>query len=190
MPVDFIGFTADRRISGAIPLADDRLSDMLNSVARLVVRGASVDDLLKGGEPYVNDETITVGDLVVVVAAGRRGSEARRRRTDLHKVRIGLSRFVVSGMLHLPPDSDPLPLTGSPEIVLAGRDLLVALTEATVTYDRADAPVSEDHEAILVNRALASWIEVGDDLDGEDALAGRSEPRYHAAMVKDFTGSY
>ena len=33
MPVDLIAFTADRRIHGAIPLADDRVSDMLNSVA-------------------------------------------------------------------------------------------------------------------------------------------------------------
>ena len=32
MPVDLIAFTADRRITGSIPLADDRLSDMLNSV--------------------------------------------------------------------------------------------------------------------------------------------------------------
>jgi len=40
MPIDFIAFTSDRRLSGRIMLADDRLSDMLNAVPRLVVRDA------------------------------------------------------------------------------------------------------------------------------------------------------
>jgi hypothetical protein len=190
MPVDFVGYTADRRISGAIPLADDRLSDMLNSVSRLVVRRATVDDLVNGGEPYVNDETIAVGELVVVVAGGRRGSESRRRRTELCKVRMGLGRFVVTGMLHVSASSEPLPISGDPDVVLAGRDLLVALTDATVTYDRATTPDSEHHDAVLVNRALATWIDVGDDLDGDEPAMTDSRPRYHAAMVKDFTGSY
>ena len=48
MPVDLIAFTADRRIHGAIPLADDRLSDMLNSVPRIVIRGAVIEDLVDG----------------------------------------------------------------------------------------------------------------------------------------------
>ena len=40
MPIDFVAFTSDRRITGRIMLADDRLSDMLNAVARLVIRDA------------------------------------------------------------------------------------------------------------------------------------------------------
>jgi len=40
MPIDFLAFTSDRRISCRIMLADDRLSDMLNAVARLVIRDA------------------------------------------------------------------------------------------------------------------------------------------------------
>ena len=46
MPVDLILFTVDRRISGAIPLADDRVSDMLNSVPRIVMRGAVIENLV------------------------------------------------------------------------------------------------------------------------------------------------
>ena len=45
MPIDFLAFTSDRRISGRIMLADDRLSDMLNAVARLVIRDAQVEEL-------------------------------------------------------------------------------------------------------------------------------------------------
>ena len=45
MPIEFVGFTSDRRITAMIPLADDRLSDMLNSVTRIVLRDAVVGDL-------------------------------------------------------------------------------------------------------------------------------------------------
>ena len=48
MPVELIAFTADCRIRGVIPLADDRLSDMLNSVSRVVIRGAVIEDLVDG----------------------------------------------------------------------------------------------------------------------------------------------
>ena len=192
MPVDFLGFTADRRIHAAVPLADDRLSDMLNSVPRIVLRGATVEDLVTGGEPRVGDLTLAVGQLVVVVASGRRGSESRRRRTDLRRVRVGLTRYVVTGMLHVPPQDHDLPLSGDPSVVLAGRDLLVALTDATVTYDKADTPTSEQHDVVLVNRSLATWIDVdgiGDD-DDDASLTATREVKYHAAMAKDMTGSY
>lgn len=46
MPVELIAFTADRRIRGLIPLADDRVSDMLNSVSRVIVRAAEIGDIV------------------------------------------------------------------------------------------------------------------------------------------------
>ena len=60
MPVDLIVFTADRRIQGAIPLADDRISDMLNSVPRIVMRGAVIEDLLAGTPPRTVDLTLAI----------------------------------------------------------------------------------------------------------------------------------
>ena len=64
MPVELIAFTADLRIEGRIPLADDRLSDMLNAVPRVIVRGASVQDLVDGGPPEAADLAIPVGSIV------------------------------------------------------------------------------------------------------------------------------
>jgi hypothetical protein len=187
MPVDLIAFTADLRIQGAIPLADDRLSDMLNSVSRVVVRGALVADLANGGPARTADLTLEVGSIVAVIVTGRRGLETRRRRTVVHRARVGLPRFVVSGSLHVPVGSDELIVSSDPAVVLAGRDLLVPLTEATISYDR-DAPTSEQAETILVNRAHATWIDLDEAArgDGEEP----AEPRqrvYHAAMPKDFT---
>ena len=187
MPVDLIAFTADLRIRGAIPLADDRLSDMLNSVARVVVRGAVVDDLVYGGPEETADLTLPIGSIVAVLATGRRGVETRRRRTVVHRARVGLARYVVSGLLHVPVGGDGTATSSDPAIVLAGRDLLVPLTEARITYDRVDASTSEAAETILNNRSHAKWIDL-DEAAGDDGEPIETRQRvYHAAMPKDFT---
>jgi hypothetical protein len=191
MPIDFVGFTADRRITGMIPLADDRLSDMLNSVSRVVLRDAVIADLAADNPPMTVDVTIVVGDLVAVVGTGRRGSEAQRRRTAVRRVTMGLGRYVVSGALHVPPGHEELPRSLDPKAVLAGRDTMIPITDATITYDCAAAPRTEQHETILVNRARALWIEVADD-DDEGGL-GAEEPEDHTPIrtnyIKDFTNT-
>jgi hypothetical protein len=192
MPVDLIAFTADRRITGTIPLADDRLSDMLNSVPRIVIRGATVTDLVENAIPRTADITLAIGSIVAVVVTGRRGSETRRRRTNLRLARVGLVRFVVTGSLHVPSGSiDPL-ASNDPAVVLGGRDMLVPLTDVTIAYDLGLGPTTEQHEIVLINRAHATWIDLDDaatiDNDEVDVLEGR-ERTYHASMIKDFTGA-
>jgi hypothetical protein len=192
MPVDLIAFTADRRISGTIPLADDRLSDVLNSVPRIVLRNATVQDLVADSVPRTVDVTLAVGAIVAVVATGRRGNEMRRHRTDLRLARVGVVRFVVTGSLHVPAGSiDPL-ASNDPAVVLAGRDVLVPLTDATIAYDLGREQVKETHATILINRAHATWIDLDDaatvDVDAVELLDER-ERSYHAAMIKDFTGA-
>jgi hypothetical protein len=190
MPVELIAFTADRRIRGAIPLADDRLSDMLNSVPRIVIRGAEVLDVVNGGPARVADVTLTVGSIVAVLSSGRRGVETRRRRTDVHRARIGLVRYVVSGSLHVPPGAEANLLSHDPQVVLAGRDVLVPLTEASISYDLDGATVTEAFETILINRAQATWVDLDDQAGGDDSDIIDSKPKvYHAAMAKDFTGA-
>jgi hypothetical protein len=187
MPVDLIAFTADSRINGAIPLADDRVSDMLNSVSRVVIRGATITDLVSNRAPQTADVTLSVGSIVAVLVSGRRGVDARRRRTEVHRARIGLTRFVVSGSLHIPVGAADRLTSGDPSVVLAGRDILVPLTDATITYDRADVPTAEQFETILVNRAHATWIDLDEAAGGDDSELVERAPVYHAAMVKDFT---
>ncbi len=188
MPVELIVFTADRRIRGLIPLADDRLSDMLNSVPRVVVRAAEIEDLVASNPAQTADVTLAVGSIVAVLVSGRRGLDSRRRRTEVHRARIGLTRFVVSGSLHVPIGAADWVTSTDPAVVLAGRDILVPLTDATITYDKADQPTSERFETILVNRAQAVWIDLdaaaGGD-DDSDLIAERPKV-YHAAMAKDF----
>ncbi len=188
MPVDLIAFTADRRIRGAIPLADDRLSDMLNSVPRVVIRGAAIEDLVSDGPVRTADLTLAIGSVVAVLVAGRRGVDSRRRRTELHRARVGLTRFVVTGTIHVAAGALDGLGSNDPAIVFAGRDILVPLTDATITYDKADTSTTEQFETILVNRTHIAWLDLDDAVGGDDADLGGEPPTvYHAAMVKDFT---
>ncbi len=190
MPIEFVGFTADRRITASIPLADDRLSDMLNSVARIVLRDAVVGDLAEGGPTLSGDVTLPVGDLVAVIGNGRRGSESQRRRTSVRRVSLGLGRYTVSGCLHVDPSAGDFPRHADPADILAGRDILVPVTNASITYDCMDVRTTESHETILVNRARTSWIEIlpdQEDEGDEEATDDPGDPR--TRYVKDFTGS-
>ena len=188
MPVELIAFTADRRIRGAIPLADDRLSDMLNSVPRIVIRGAEVKDIVFGGPVTIADVTLAVGSIVAVLSSGRRGLETLRRRTDLHRARIGLDRYIVTGSLHL-PDGEAAPPSREPQVVLAGRDVLVPITEATIAYDCRGEIITEQFETILINRTQAAWVDLDGAADGDEEIVDERPKTYHAAMAKDFTGA-
>src|SRR3954469_9427499 len=191
MAIAFVGFTADSRIVGSLPLADDRLSDMLNSVARVVIRDASVEDVdlgpLEGGAV-----TVPCGDFLAVVATGRRGFEGRRRRTEVRHVQVGLGRYVVTGHIHARPEAAKPALTEGLDALLTGGELLVPLTDATMNYSRAGKPCKERWETLLVNRARVAWIrdaEVGkvDEPDEEDELVEEAPTR--TRYVKDFTGT-
>lgn len=187
MPVELVVFTADRRIAGSIPLADDRASDMLNSVPRVVFRDAEIADLVNGGTER-SEVTVSVGSIIAVTTSGRRGLEALRRRTDLHRARIGLIRYIVSGWLHVPVGNQADLDTDQPHVALAGRDVLVPLTDASITYEGADETVTETAETILVNRAHATWIDLDERAGGDDSRLLEKPVVYHAAMARNIPG--
>ncbi|HKG57546.1 MAG TPA: hypothetical protein VKA85_09875 [Candidatus Limnocylindrales bacterium] len=189
MAIAFVGFTADSRIVGSIPLTDDRLSDMLNSVARVVIRDASVEDVdlgpLEGGAV-----TVPCGDFLAVVATGRRGFEGRRTRTEVRHVQLGLGRYVVTGDIHVRPEAAIAATTEGLDALLTGNELLVPLTDSIIQYTRAGKPCKERWQTLLVNRARAAWIRPAEDAveqpeEEELVEEGPTRTRY----VKDFTGT-
>lgn len=188
MAIEFVGFTADSRITGQIPLADDRLSDMLNSVARVVVRSGATEEI-DTRRIQLGDATVPCGELLVVGGTGRRGVESQRRRTKTRRVRIGLGRYVVEGLLHVLPAAHAASLDGDPDQLLVGRDLLVPLTEAILVYDRSGKRFEETWDTLLVNRARASWIEAVDDGAGLTEDVAEPPSRAQARYAKDFTGT-
>jgi hypothetical protein len=191
--IEFCGFTADHRISGRLPLADDRLSDMLNSVARVVIRGA-VSESIDNGFQVSGDVLMSCGDLWLVAGTGRRGIETRRRRTATRRIRAGLGRYVVEGDLHVAAGAGRSVPGGNLDDLLAGRDLLVPLTSATLTFDRAGRSIAEEHETLLVNRSRIEWFEpVGDDEPAPadpwaDALIGAEPARAPAPTGPERAG--
>jgi hypothetical protein len=189
--IEFAAFTADHRLTGRLPLADDRLSDMLNSVARVVIRGA-VTEAIDDGYTEAGDVMVGCGDLWIVAASGRRGIESRRRRTSTRRVQAGLGRYVVEGDLHLPVEVGRPAPSGDLEELLAGRDLLVPLTDATLTFDRAGHSTAETHETVLVNRARIEWIETTGETAAADEwtsqLIGVEAPRTPAVAARDRAG--
>jgi hypothetical protein len=190
MPIDFIAFTSDRRLSGRIMLADDRLSDMLNAVPRLVIRDAQVEELNDDRSPRLADVTVAVGEMLLVVGSGPRGNEQLRKKWLKRRVSVGIGRFVVEGDLGYPTET-PLPESSDPSVVLANRDLLVPLTDATVAYDRRGTPVNETFETMLVNRARASWIDIAPDVfvDESTVEADGTPVQRRTRYIKDFTNS-
>jgi hypothetical protein len=97
---------------------------------------------------------------------------------------------VVSGWLHVPAGTTADLGSRDPAVVLAGRDVLVPLTEATIAYDRGGEAISEQFETILINRSQATWIDLDDQAGPDDADVADERPKvYHAAMAKDFTGA-
>jgi hypothetical protein len=190
MPIDFIAFTSDRRLSGRIMLADDRLSDMLNAVPRLVIRDAQVEELNDDRSPRLADVTVAVGEMLLVVGSGPRGNEQLRKKWLKRRVSVGIGRFVVEGDLGYPTET-PLPESSDPSVVLANRDLLVPLTDATVAYDRRGTPVNETFETMLVNRARASWIDIAQDVfvDESTVEADGTPVQRRTRYIKDFTNS-
>src|SRR5919109_2285644 len=161
MAIELVCFTPQCRISGALPLADDRLTDMLNAVTRIVVRQGTLEDL-DSGRLQSGDLSVDASQLVAVVATGSPGLAARRKRTNTYPSRVHLGRYEVAGLLHQPAGEPEPPLAGRPAEVLAGRDVLVPLTEATISYERRGERVVERHGTILVNRAVAVWIDPGE----------------------------
>ena len=191
MPIDFVAFTADRRISGRIMLADDRLSDMLNAVPRIVVRDAQVDELTENAP-----------------ASSRRRDDRDRRALRGRRVRAARQRDAAPEVAEAPGIGRPRPVRrrGRPRLPERGRPARVErpvgrageprpprpVTDATITYDRADGPSTESFETVLVNRARATWIDLEpaailDPYGAEDEEENEASAR--TRYMKDFTNS-
>jgi hypothetical protein len=103
---------------------------------------------------------------------------------------MGLGRYVVTGLLHVLPSAHEASLGGKADELLVGRDLLVPLTQASITYDKAGSAVDEVWETLLVNRARAAWIEADDEeLLAADAPEDADERLARSRYAKDFTGT-
>ena len=95
---------------------------------------------------------------MAVIARGPRGNPARRLATHPHAVVVESGVYRIGGLLHAPlgADLEQRWQDGSP---------MVPLTEAWLEYRSGDQHRREHSEAVIVNRDLATRIELTPELD-------------------------
>lgn len=165
--VAFDGFTEEWRIVGEM-LVDGRLSDALNkreAVEISNVRWASVD----GSTPLVDApglKAVDPYDLILVLAGEETLpplSDAEQTAHKVHKVTYDVAMevppFRVIGTVYLHPGSDPARLLDR------ATEMFVPVVKA-VAY-LGGRPLTEELDAILVNRFYLRGVEQVDKRTGE-----------------------
>jgi hypothetical protein len=98
--------------------------------------------------------------LVAVHASGPRGDDARQRRTRTYPVAVQSGSFLVDGLLHAPPDVDPM-------TTFSARPAIVPLTDAwTELWSAGEHRIDLWSGTLIVNRdhAVAVWPVTEHDL--------------------------
>jgi len=153
--VEFVAYAEDGRLSGSIRLDAGRLSDMLNAHDEYLLVDVRAERI-PGGEPTIVPEILVRREeLLLVHATGPRGERERRLRTIPRAVSIQTGPFLVTGDLHASAGLDTI-------IYFRRRRPMVPLTDACIQYSTAAGPVTEYVDAIVVNRDLITWVQVGE----------------------------
>ena len=180
--VEFVAYGEDCLLSGHIRLAAERLSDMLNDHDEYELVDVLVERLDGTQAAEVRHVVIPRDELLLVHAAGPRGSQARRQRMRQHPVALQLGPYHVRGYLHALPGSDPL-------LAFRRRKVMVPLTDAWIEMTVGSAPQRRTIGTLVVNRELIDWVSTADDTDLEfPELPELPVPDDNGPLVKDFTG--
>ena len=143
--VDFVAYADACTLSGQIRLGGERLSDLLNTreTWELVdVMAESFD-----GSQLVESREISISrdEIIVVHAAGPRGNQERRHRTNLHPVSLRAGQLRIRGYLHARPGLDPL-------AVIERSMPMLPLTDASIEYVHHGLLERRKVGTIVVNR--------------------------------------
>jgi hypothetical protein len=180
--VEFVAYGEDCLLSGHIRLAAERLSDMLNDHDEYELIDVLVERLDGVAGAEVREVLIPRDELMLVHAAGPRGSQARRQRMRLHPIAMQLGPYHVRGYLHALPGTDPL-------LAIRRRKPMVPLTDAWVELSIGGVRQRRQVGTIVINREQIDWVSSADD---EDLLLPELPELPVAAgqgpLVKDFTG--
>ncbi len=151
MLIPFIGYSTGRRFIGYVECEGERLTDLLNRSASVVVREAFV-------ESFDDDTVVNLGDgevdrslLFAVETAGNRGDETRRIHTVRHRLQIQLGPYSALGLLHSLPGQMPLPHlnSGGP---------MIPIVDATLGFVSRGQLALRDVGTLIVNRELIDWV--------------------------------
>lgn len=157
--VGFDAFLPDRRIFGWVRLEADRVTDILNEHAELMLVNAQVERLADGRGEWLEQVRLGRDDLLAVRAGGPRGDPALRQRSRLHPLVVQAGPFLVGGYLHARIGVDPF-------VEIDKRPQMIPLSTGWIEHWIDGRRQRQWAGTIVFNRALADAIE----LVGEEDL--------------------
>ena len=149
--VDFVAYAEDCLVTGRIALRAERLTDLLNAHDEYALDNVVVTSLADGREIDVPEVTIFRDDLLLAQAAEPRGNAGRRRRTRQHAVAAQVGPYLVRGILHSLPGTDPVASLGR-------RNVMVPLTNASIEFLAGGEPQHRLVGTIIVNQERMDWV--------------------------------
>ena len=151
--VGFEAFLSAQRVFGWVRLDADRLTDLLNAHDLMHLENVHVEDLRDGSTVSTDETLLPRSELIAVIASGPRGDPGRRRATRPHAVVIESGIYRIGGCVHAPSGVDP-------EIRLHDGGPMVPLTGAWLEYHSGGQRRRDVVGTVIVNRRLATRIEV------------------------------
>jgi len=157
--VSFEAFLPAQRVFGWIRLDADRLTDLLNAHETLRLENVLVEDLGIGRTVSADEAIVRRSEIIAVRASGPRGDATRRLPTRTHPAIVESGPYRIGGRVHAAPGIDP-------EQRLREAGPMVPLTDAWLEYRSGDELRCDWIETVIVNRELATRLEVLAEPDG------------------------
>jgi hypothetical protein len=175
--VGFDAFLPDRRVYGWIRLAADRLTDVLNAHAELLLVNAQLERLADGTVQWQEQLRLERDGLLAVRAGGPRGDPARREHLRLHPLVVQSGPYLIGGYVHARHGIGPIE-------EIESRPPMIPLSTAWLEHWSEGRRHRQWAGTILFNRTLADAIEVVREEDLEFGVttypvrpgAGRPRP--------------
>jgi len=149
----FEAFLPDHRVFGWIRHGPDRLTDILNAHAELILVNVQLDRLADGRIEWLEQLRLDRDSLLAVRAGGTRGDAARRQRSVLHPLIVQAGPYLIGGYLHARLGVDPF-------AEIERRPPMVPLSTGWLEHWMAGQRHRQWAGTILFNRALVDAVEL------------------------------
>lgn len=178
--VEFVAYGDGFVASGQIQMDADRLSDMLNAHDEYLLTDVLLERRDEGRSNEVKEVLLQRQEVLLVHAAGPRGSAGRRRRTCAHPVALRMGQYDIRGYLHALPGADPIQ-------GIRRRETMVPLTDAWIEYQSGSVRQRRRVGVVVVNRDWIDWIvpAADDEVEMPDLPLSADQ----GPLLKDFTGA-
>ena len=176
--IDVVAYAEDCILSGRLPMATERLSDLLNAHDEFEFVNVRVEDLLGNSPIETRDVVVHRDELLLVVAPDPRGNARRRNHTSKHPIIARIGPYEVRGLIHALPGADPIDS-------IRRRKPMIALTDAVIDFSIGTTHHRRVASVVILNRDIVDSIAAGQEakmamLDMPVGNQGR--------LLKDFSG--